>query len=439
MKNLYRKIPQVAKILKHEAVLLETASFSSLEKKVIIHQALEEIKNKIHLKQIESLTEDDVINRVIAFFKERRPYSLHPVINATGTLLHTNLGRAIFDEKAVEHLTPILLNYTNLEVDSLTGNRTSRLHHLKESICSVVGAEDYLLVNNNAAAVLLITNTLARNKDVLLSRGEMVEIGAQFRIFDVIEASGASVKEVGATNRTTITDYKNSMNEQTSCIIKVHPSNYQITGYTESTSVRELKQLGLPVIVDLGSGILTNGGEYGDDSVRSLLKEGADLVTISGDKLLGGPQVGIIFGSKSLIQTLKNNPLFRGLRVDKISIALLEEALGRFLREEDTELKRLLQIPVEDLRNRAQSICEKLEHVEIIESEAKIGGGTTPHISIPSIALKIQTSRANELLQQLRQHDVPIFGRIEDDNVLLDLRAVKNDDVIKEALALWKE
>ena len=373
---------------------------------------------------------------------------LRKVINATGILIHTNLGRAPLSAGAQQAVADVFAGYSNLELDLATGKRTSRLGRVRDLLVRVTGAQDALAVNNNAAAVMLALHALAGGKEVVVSRGEQVEIGGSFRLPDVIAASGARMREVGTTNRTRLSDYRTALADETAMLLKIHPSNYQIEGYTEAVSTGELAALaaeyGLIMLEDLGSGALEqHPRDYlkGEPRVQATLRAGADLVCCSGDKLFGGPQAGILLGRRDLIERLGTDPLARVLRLDKLHLAALEATLIEYLAGEAglsrIPLYRLMSRPIGELRVRGEELILALRanlgdswRLELIETEAAAGGGSLPGQTIPSIgvALARPAGSMEALARFLRMERPAIMGRIAQDRLVLDLRSLLEEE-----------
>jgi L-seryl-tRNA(Ser) seleniumtransferase len=370
-------------------------------------------------------------------------FSLRPVINATGVVLHTNLGRALLSPLARERLDVVAETYSNLELDLATKERGSRYSHVEALLRRLTGAEDALVVNNNAAAVLLALETLAHGREVIVSRGELIEIGGEFRIPDIMLRSGATLREVGATNRTHLKDYVEAIAPTTALLLKVHTSNYRVVGFTAEVTSRELTELGrarsLPVMEDLGSGSLIDLRPYGfpyEPTVPEVVASGVDLVSFSGDKLLGGPQAGIIVGKRDIVGRLKKNPWNRALRIDKFTIAALEATLTAY--EAGTALQtiptlRLLTEPLAAIRSRARRLLTRLPaetrtrlDARIVASRSQVGGGALPTVELPTAALAVGTDAcpARGLDEALRRGDPAAIGRIVDDRLLLDCRTV---------------
>lgn len=372
--------------------------------------------------------------------------TMRPVINGTGTILHTNLGRAPISAEHVQRLEEIVTGYSNLEYDLAAGQRGERYSHFEDLLCRVTGAEAAIAVNNNAAAVLLILSTLAKGGEVPVSRGELVEIGGKFRIPDVMEQSGATLVEVGTTNKTHFSDYENAITEQTTALLKVHTSNYRIVGFTESVPASELSELAarhnLPLIEDLGSGVLIDLSKYGityEPTVQASLQNGASVVSFSGDKLLGGPQAGIVVGKKEYISRMKKNPLMRAIRIDKFTAAELELTLHEYLNEENAVKKipvlRMMTMPWEEIDRKARRLKAALRRanvdaeVTLCTCESQIGGGSLPLERLKSSGLLIKSARLStpELERRLRELPTPVIARVMDDHILLDMRTVAED------------
>ena len=370
-------------------------------------------------------------------------FSLRPVINATGVVLHTNLGRALLSPLAVERLVAAAASYTNLEMDIATKERGSRYSHVEALLRRLSGAEDALVVNNNAAAVLLALETLARGKDVVVSRGELIEIGGEFRIPDIMRRSGARLVEVGATNRTHPRDYADAIGPDTALLLKVHTSNYRVVGFTAEVSSRELVEIGrargIPVMEDLGSGSFVDLRPYGfpyEPTVPEVVASGVDVVTFSGDKLLGGPQAGIVVGQKALVARLKKNPLNRALRIDKLTIAALEASLYAYEAGDplaSIPALAMLTEPIAAVRTRARRLLRLLPadvrarlQAKVMDDQAQVGGGALPTVVLPTSVLAVGSAShpARALDETLRAGEPAVIGRITDDRLLLDCRTV---------------
>ena len=428
-----------------------------------VRRALEEVRDAIKNGELqdERQLEADISrlpSDLLFFFGKEFAYSVRPVINATGVILHTNLGRAPTADSALQHVFEVARGYSNLEFDLSTGERGKRDVHIDRLFAKLfedAGREvSTIVVNNNAAAVLLSLNALAEGGEVIVSRGELVEIGGSFRIPDVMAKSGALLREVGTTNRTRIGDYEQAITERTRLLLRVHRSNFQIVGFTEQPSLEELAALGrkhrIPVMEDLGSGELFDlrqVGVHGEPMIVESLRAGVDLVTYSGDKLLGGPQAGLVSGAPELVKKVRGNPLFRALRVDKMFYAALEATLLAYLREDYDAIPtlRMMRVREDELQSRAEHIARQLRvsapelEVGVVESRSVLGGGSAPGATLPSRAVAVQSQQftPDALLQRLRKWQTPIIARVENGRVLLDLRTIEpsQDTMVLAALA----
>jgi len=384
--------------------------------------------------------------------------SLRRVINATGVILHTNLGRAPLSAETAAHVVEAVTSYSNLEYDLETGERGKRDVHTSRMLANLVGAESAIVVNNNAAAVFLVLNTLSKGAETVVSRGELIEIGDGFRIPDIMAESGAVLHEVGTTNRTSIRDYERAINERTRLLLRVHPSNFRISGFTERPSLEDLVALGrrsqIPVFEDLGSGCLADLSAHGvsEPVVAASCSAGASVVSFSGDKLLGGPQAGIIAGKKEIVERIRRNPLFRALRVDKLTIATLEVTLRAYLRGALDEIPalRMIRLSAGEISKRAEKLIAQLQSLVSNPNDATlrltsgfsvIGGGSTPDQQLPTTLITVASSRhsASDLEARLRKpaNATAVIARIEDDHLILDLRTVSpaEDSELASALA----
>ena len=369
------------------------------------------------------------------------------VINGTGTVLHTNLGRAPISKEHVERLAGIVSGYSNLEYNLEAGARGERYSHFEKLLCKLTGAEAAMAVNNNAAAVMLILSSMAKGGEVVVSRGELVEIGGKFRIPDVMEQSGASLVEVGTTNKTHYEDYEEAITEETKALLKVHTSNYRIVGFTESVGIDELvpiaKEHGIPVVEDLGSGVLINLEKYGlthEPTVQESIAHGADVVCFSGDKLLGGPQAGIIIGKKKYIDMMKKNQLTRALRIDKFTAAALEMVLMEYLSEEtavqNIPVLRMIAMPLDEIEKEAGYFARILRRtgmdakIQVVSYESQIGGGSLPLERMESRAVSIQPNGMSvaEMEEKMRHLEIPIIPRTVNDSICLDVRTIERKD-----------
>jgi L-seryl-tRNA(Ser) seleniumtransferase len=372
----------------------------------------------------------DVVELVLSRLESARRPSLRRVLNATGVIVHTNLGRAPLPSAALERVAEVGAGYSNLEYDVDEGTRGSRQSHLVSILQRLTGAEAALVVNNNAGAVLLALAALAEGRDVLVSRGELIEIGDGFRIPDVLARSGARLVEVGTTNRTRVADYERALGEETAAILRVHQSNFRVVGFTELPRLEELAALaarsGFPLVDDLGSGALLDLGD--EPTAQASLAAGADLVCFSGDKLLGGPQAGIVVGRTELVERLRRHPLQRALRADKLTLAALEGTVALYLDPErarrEIPVLRMLDEPAEEVRARATRLAELVDG-SVEETVARVGGGALPLAELPSFACAVE----EELATPLRLGEPPVVGIVRDGRLLLDCRTLGDDEV----------
>ena len=457
---LLRQIPSVDELL-HQPRLAKLSS--RIPRELLVEVAREvlagmrdEITGARGVSVIPVIPADleDVIAREVERLLSR---TLQPVINATGVILHTNLGRAPLAPAVLEEFRQTAIHYSNLEYDLEGGARGKRDVHTAEMLARLTGAEDAIVVNNCAAAILAVLAALAKDGEVLVSRGELIEIGDGFRIPEVMAQSGAILREVGTTNRTRLSDYENAISDKTKLLLRVHPSNFQMSGFTDKPSVKELVELSkrrnVPLIEDLGSGCLVNLSEYGIDepTVRQSVEAGVSLVTFSGDKLLGGPQAGIIAGRKEFVQRVRRHPLFRALRVDKLIIAALEVTLGSYQRGALDEVPAIAMIRAtrEEIEERCRNFIRELTStlsmsgldIEILDGESLAGGGSTPAQSLPTKLVRIRSARrsAAQIEQRLRRSAAAaVIARVENGAVVLDLRTVfaEQEAALIEALTL---
>ena len=459
--ELFRELPSVDEILRSREVdaLAEahgTAATADATRAVVTRLRQEITSGLLDAAALQ-LALAGVGHAVEAQLRRALSLSLRPVINATGVILHTNLGRAPLAEAALEHVRETGIGYSNLEFEVESGERGKRDVHVDRLFRKLLSWENSsvstIAVNNNAAAVLLALNTLAEGGEVIVSRGELVEIGGSFRIPDVMAKSGATLREVGTTNRTRIGDYEKAINEPTRLLLRVHRSNFEISGFTEQPSVDELvklaRQRGLPVMEDLGSGALVDlqmFGLHGEPSVLDSLRAGVDVVTYSGDKLLGGPQAGLLSGRADLIGRMRSNSLFRALRVDKLTYAALEGTLLAYVKRDHESIPtlKMMGLTQDEIGARAEALAGKVIasspklQIEVVDGESVIGGGAAPSSVLPSRLLAVThlEMSADELSENLRKFEPPIISRVEGGRVLLDLRTVfpDQDSAIAEAL-----
>lgn len=447
MQKLLSKIPAINTILLTEKAKELLENYPEILVKEIIKKEIENIKNEILTKKINEVPEMEyILNNVTKEIEKKDKFSLRRVVNATGTILHTNLGRSLLSEEVKENLLDVAFNYSNLEFDIENKARGSRYSHLNEIIKRLTGAEDVLVVNNNAAAVLLTLSTLAKNKEIIVSRGELVEIGGAFRIPEIIKLSGGVPVEVGTTNKTHLKDYENEINENTGVLLKVHTSNYKIIGFTKEVSNNEISELAkknnLISINDLGSGQLVDFTKYGlpyEPTVKEVLNSGIDVVTFSGDKLLGGPQAGIIVGKKEYIEKIRKNQLTRALRVDKMTISVLEATLKLYLDEkialEKIPTLQMISISMEKLYEKAKNFSKLLDglnfDIEILEDKAEVGGGSYPASYLKSVIVKlthIEKSAVELEKRLLIDVEIPIIVRIKENSLIFDMRTLRENE-----------
>jgi len=439
--KLLRELPQVDKFIKYK----EFESYSPTLLSKIAKEVITDTRNAILEKKLDTLEIASLIQEVVDNYEQIVKPSLQEVINATGVIVHTNLGRSLIDPKVFDKVKTIATSYNNLEYDLEKGKRGERYAHITKVLTQLTGCEDAIVVNNNASAVFLVLNTFAKNKEVVVSRGELVEIGGSFRVPDVMEQSGALLKEIGTTNKTHLRDYENAINENTSMLMKVHKSNYSIEGFTSEVPFEEVVKVAqdknLIDYYDMGSGHMVDlpyGLDLKEPSILRYMKHKPSLMSFSGDKLLGSVQAGIIIGKKELIAQLKKNQLLRMLRVDKITLAILEENIKSVLLGNIHEIPtlKMLFTSSEDLKQRAITLQESLSdtcETQIIETTTVIGGGTTPNQKIPTVALSLafKNYKPNKIEKLLRAKN--LVGRIENEQYLLDFRSIHEKDIKKIA------
>ena len=461
-KDILRRIPKVDEVLNQPLI------FDFMEKvgRTVVTEAARKttdiLRNeilalddgKIEVFDLERLTPKAVAVKTAEVIENADKNKLFGLINATGTILHTNLGRALLCEEAVKNVANVSRGYTNLEYDIKNGSRGSRHSIIQDLLCELTGTEDAMIVNNNASATMLVLSAMAKDKEVIVSRGELVEIGGSFRIPDIMEQSGATLREVGTTNKTKIGDYENAIDpEKTAALMKVHTSNYKIMGFTDEAELSELVELGektnLPVIFDMGNGLMVDLSEYGLDepNVPAAIATGIDVILFSGDKLLGGPQAGIIAGKKKYIEAMKKHPLARALRVDKMTFAAMEETLKKYRDVEkakkDIPVLRMITENMDSLMKKAEYLAEKIKtvnsslDVEIVKADDQIGGGSAPMVFLPGYAVSVTSDAVTTkgLERQLRKNEIPVIARIHNNRLLLSLRTLKEEelDIVADA------
>jgi L-seryl-tRNA(Ser) seleniumtransferase len=437
-KNL-RQIPSVEKILESPELQVYINKFSHPLVASVVKETVEKVREEAK-KSSGTVSLPQIVSTTVNILQEHTSSSLQPVINATGVILHTNLGRAPLDENTLSFIKEVSAGYNNLEFDLKEGKRSKRGIFVEKLLCTLTSAESALVVNNNAGAVLLILSALAQDKEVIVSRGELVQIGGGFRIPEILALSGAKLREVGTTNHTTISDYERAINRQSALLLKVHQSNFRMVGFVKKPALTELVKLGkkrkLPVVEDLGSGIILRTEDFHlahEPTMTEALSAGADLVCFSGDKLLGAPQAGIILGKRKYVDALKKHPLHRALRLDKMFLAGLEKVLLYYLKGEAMNripVWQMISAPLESLQTRAEKIGAELgkSSIQMIiqTSQSTIGGGSLPGETLPSITISVirPLCPANQQAQLFRQQSPPIIGRIEGQKFVLDLRTV---------------
>ena len=446
-RELLRKLPKIDELLKTELVEDMMKSYSRTIVLDSLREAIEHYREGILKDTINSVSVEEILDLSTKILQDKDKMHLRRVINATGTVIHTNLGRSILGKKAIENVIKVAVNYNNLEYDIEAGKRGSRYSHIEELIVALTGAEAALVVNNNAAAIMLVLDTLAKNKEAVVSRGELVEIGGSFRIPEVMKFSGATLVEVGTTNRTHLYDYENSITENTGVFLKVHTSNFKVCGFTEAVPLRDLVELGqkndVPVIEDIGSGVLIDFSKYGfthEPTVQESIEAGIDVITFSGDKMLGGPQAGIIVGKKKYIDKMKKNQLTRALRVDKMTLAALEGTLKYYIDEKDAiknipslnmilmdkaEVKKKCTLLKRKLQNNTKGFTYSIE-----SGESMVGGGSMPTEKIETFVIKVKSEfiSPEEMETKLRLGDPSLIARVYDDALVLDGRTLFKED-----------
>jgi len=449
-RQLLRQLPSVDELLVHFSN--QTGEISRSLVLTAIRRALEDARQHLLSLPVDklpaSLDRVGLIAEIHQQISRSQPARLIPLINATGVIIHTNLGRSPLAAAAINQITKVAANYSNLEYTLAEGKRGSRHDHLEYLLRELTGAEAALVVNNNAGAVFLTLNTMAQGREVIVSRGQLVEIGGSFRMPDVMRASGAILREVGATNKTHLFDYENAISPETAMLLKVHTSNYRIMGFTKEIALAEMvtlgKKYGLPVVEDLGSGCFLDLSRYGLDkepTVTEAIQTGADLILFSGDKLLGGPQAGLAVGAKAWVDQLKRNPLTRALRPDKLTLAGLEATL-RLYRDGEQAVQaiptlRMITKPLTEVKSRAQSLARRLRRrlplpnqVAIVPTLARVGGGALPQAELPSCAISVTNPSwpPHKLDEALRAANPPVVARQEHQRLLLDVRTILPED-----------
>ena len=448
---LYRSIPKVDVLLENPDIVTLIENHHRDVVVDVIREEIDKLRNFIKENDDINLIEEKINNLIenIKISTEKvYSYNIKKVINGTGTILHTNLGRAIISKKHADYLSEVVTSYSNLEYNLEEGKRGERYSHFEKLICKITGAEAAMAVNNNAAAVMLVLSSMAAEREVIVSRGELVEVGGKFRIPDVMKSSNAHLVEIGTTNKTHLEDYEDAISENTGAFLKVHTSNFKILGFTESVSIEELCKLGrekdIPVIEDIGSGVLIDLSKYGleyEPTVQDSIKAGVDVVSFSGDKLLGGPQAGIIVGKKKYIDKMKKNPLTRAFRIDKFTATILEMIFHEYLNEEDAikniPVLSLITKDLKEIEKNANTLFNKIENlkdvadINIKDTLSQIGGGSLPaeRIKSKSVTIMPKNISTQSLEAKLRAGKNPVVGRISEEKLILDMRTVLEDEI----------
>ena len=448
---LYRSIPKVDVLLENSDIVTLIENHHRDVVVDVIREEIDKLRNFIKENDDVNLIETKINNLIenIKISTEKvYSYNIKKVINVTGTILHTNLGRAIISKKHADYLSEVVTSYSNLEYNLEEGKRGERYSHFEKLICKITGAEAAMAVNNNAAAVMLVLSSMAAEREVIVSRGELVEVGGKFRIPDVMKSSNAHLVEIGTTNKTHLEDYEDAISENTGAFLKVHTSNFKILGFTESVSIEELCKLGrekdIPVIEDIGSGVLIDLSEYGleyEPTVQDSIKAGVDVVSFSGDKLLGGPQAGIIVGKKKYIDKMKKNPLTRAFRIDKFTATILEMIFHEYLNEEDAikniPVLSLITKDLKEIEKNANDLFNKIEKlkdvadINVEDTLSQIGGGSLPaeRIKSKSVTIMPKNISTQSLEAKLRAGKNPVVGRISEEKLILDMRTVLEDEI----------
>ena len=440
-----RRLPSISRLLEHPRT---AEALTRLPRTVVVESFRIEL-DSLRTNGMNTSSDEEIVVLALERAAERDRPTLRRAINATGIVLHTGLGRAVLSEAASEAVNQVASGHSELEIDADSGRRGSRQAHVRSLLCELTGAESALVLNNNAGAVFLAVTALASGREVVISRGELVEIGGSFRMPDIIRSSGATLVEVGTTNKTRLSDFERAITENTGLLLRCHPSNFKIVGFSEEVPAADLAALGkrfeIPVMDDLGSGALIDSQSIGagaTTTLRAAVESGCDVITASGDKLLGGPQCGIVVGRKDTVDRIASHPLARALRVDKLTLAALEATL-RLYREPERALEaiptlRYLSRGVEELCALASELLEAIgtapgTHVDLIDSQSQVGGGSLPGENLPTVCVRIVTVRdripADSLSAQLRLNDPPIYGRIRDNALLLDPRTLEREEI----------
>lgn len=455
--EILRNIPQIDEILKNEDLIFIFEKYSHEYIVKVVRESVNDYKsNLLNSNNNIKFNIDDLISLIKNKFIEKEKLGIRNVINATGTILHTNLGRSLLSKSAIEAMCEVGREYSDLEYNVDTGKRGNRNTHIENVLKNLLNVESAVVVNNNAAATILVLSAICSGKNVLVSRGELIEIGDSFRIPEIMSLSGAELKEIGTTNITTINDYKNNINDNTAALMKVHTSNYKICGFTEDTKIEDIVKLGaeknLPVIYDMGNGLFNDLSDYNVDepTIKDIIDKGVDILLFSGDKLLGGPQAGIIVGKKEYIDKMKKNPFMRAFRVDKFTLASLGATFKEYYNIENSfkniPVLNMLSKKYEDLKETANNLINELSNItnkitsNIIDTNDQIGGGTAPNVFLRGIGVSISFNGINteKLECMLRNNEIPIIARIQDDKIVFVLRTLSEDN-IKSIIDFFKK
>lgn len=459
MSQIFKYLPSVDQVLSSLVTVEEFRELPRALIKDLVNDFLDVCREEIRSDAITTPEQLDLavlLPRLTAFVRAQSRPHFRRVLNGTGVVIHTNLGRSLLAKPAIKAVAEACGHYSNCEFDLTTGHRGSRYSHVEKILCDITGAEAALVVNNNAAAVFIMLETLAKGREVIVSRGQLVEIGGSFRIPDVMTKSGAILHEVGATNRSHVHDYENAINDETGALMRVHTSNFRVVGFTKEVTLPEMRELGdrynLPVIEDLGSGSLYSlqgEGLLGEPTVQQTVAQGADVVSFSGDKVLGGPQAGIIVGRKEYIDRIKNNPVNRAMRIDKMTLAALEATLRLYLDMDEARLKvptlKMITASQEALKSKARRLADAIRHslgeravVSMKKGASRVGGGAFPEYDLPGtmVSIAIKNIFVGDLKDALLQTDPPLVARIEDDEFLIDPRTLASTELKMVASAL---
>ena len=451
MPNPFRNLPSVNQLLESEPLkkMVESVNHGVVANGV--REFLDDLRVQVSqaAEEVSIPTPGEIADSIASWLENEQRPALRKVINGTGVLLHTGLGRAPLADTAVDEIRELATGYASVELDMTTGDRGQRIKAVEKLLCQLTGAEAACITNNNAAATMITLSALASGKEVIVSRGQLIEIGGSYRLPEVMECSNAKLREVGTTNKTRPDDYRNAISENTGALLKVHPSNYVVMGFAQSVSIQDMVKIGrshqIPVIDDVGSGALQDFSEFGlsdEPVVTESIRAGADIALFSGDKLIGGPQCGIIVGKKEYVQKIIDNPLMRAMRVGKLTLAALQATLKLYQRPKEARLQipllRMLSTPLDNLKLRAEKFAGQIKHLEFIrsavaeESQCMLGGGSIPTQHIPSWTVSIESQQISmdELVGKLRDATPGLIGRVHKDRLMIDMRTVNpSEDV----------